>query len=77
MLRQLFGNKVLASDFHFLFEYIARHLDDFHTVEKRLRHRSERVGSCDEKNFRQIVVDVDIIIVEMVVLLRVEHFEER
>ncbi len=35
------------------------------------------VGRGDEKYFREIVFNVEVVILERVVLFRVEHFEQR
>ena len=37
----------------------------------------QRIGRRDEKDFREIVVEIQIMIIEGEILLRVEHLEQR
>ena len=50
--------------------------EDFETILKRGRNRVQDVGSGDEKYLGEIVFDVEIVILERVVLFRIEHFEQ-
>src|SRR3546814_2357356 len=50
-------------------------LDDLHAVEQRLRH-PQRVRRGREHHIRQVVVDLEVVILEAVVLLRIEHLEQ-
>lgn len=77
MLFELLGYKVATAYLDFFFQYVARHFNEFHTVEQGARYGVEVVGRGDEQNFRQVVVYVEIVVVESVVLFRVEHFEQR
>ena len=56
---------------------IAGKTNDFHAIAQRFRNRLQRVGGRDEQHLRQIVVDFEIVIVERVMLLGVEDFEQR
>ena len=67
---------MLAGYFHLLFLYIAANIYNLHAVEQGLRYGRKRVGSGNEEHIRQVVIDVDIIVVEVRVLFRVEHFEQ-
>ena len=60
-----------------LFLGVARDLEHFHPVPERRRNRIEHVGGRDEEHLREIERHVEIVIAERVVLLRVEHFEQR
>ena len=62
-------------NFHLFFLRVAVDFNNLHSIEQRLRNGLQRIGSGDEEHFRQIVVNVDIIVVEMWVLFRVEHFK--
>jgi hypothetical protein len=55
---------------------VAGDADDLHAVHQRLRH-VQRVGRRHEHHVRQVVVDLEIVVVERRVLLRVEHLEQR
>ena len=55
---------------------VAREADHFHAVEQR-RRDVQRVRRGDEHHVRQVEVDLDVVVAEGVVLLRVEHFEQR
>ena len=56
---------------------VARNPDDLHPVPEGQRDGMQSVGRRDEKDFREIIIDVQIMIVEGEILLRVEHFEQR
>ncbi len=60
-----------------LLERVARQLDDLHAVAQRRRNGVELVGGGDEHDLREIVRHVEVVIGEAVVLLRIEHLEER
>src|SRR5215213_2295095 len=46
------------------------------SILKRRWNRMQDVGSGDEKYFREIVFNVEIVILERMVLFRIEHFEQ-
>ena len=70
------GYKVLLSDLELLFGDIARDLDELHTVTQSLRDGGDIVRRSDEEDLREVVVDVEVVIVEGSVLLGVEDFEQ-
>src|SRR6185369_8874230 len=49
--------------------------DDLHAVEQRLGH-VERVGGRDEHNVRQVVVELEIMVLKPAVLLGVQNLEQ-
>ena len=55
---------------------VAGQPDHFHAVEQR-RRDVQAVRSADEHHLGQVEVDLEVVIVERRVLLRVEHFEQR
>ena len=69
--------EVLLGDLQFLLLDVARDLDDFHSILERARDFVQHVGGADEHDVRQIVVEVHVMVVEAVILLRVEHLEKR
>jgi hypothetical protein len=56
---------------------VARQLDDLHAVLQRHRDAAQGVRRGDEHHVAEVVVEVEIMIVEGVVLLGVEHLEQR
>ena len=63
-------------DLDLLLQDVAADLDQLHAVEQGLRDRVQVVGRGDEEDLTQVVIDVEIVVVEGGVLLRVEHLEE-
>ena len=72
-----FGDEELLGDLDLLLLGVAGELEHFHAVAQRLRNRVQHVGRADEHHVRQVVLDVEVVIEERVVLLRVEHLEQR
>ena len=60
-----------------LFERVAREFDHFHAVAQRRRDRVDYVCRGDEQHTREIERNFEIVIAELAVLFRVEHFEQR
>ena len=73
---QLFRHEVALGNLQFFLGQVAAHLDEFHAVEQRGRNRTDVVGRGDEHDVRHVVVHIDVVVVESLVLLRVEHFEQ-
>ena len=71
------GNQVAAHDFLFLFGEIPVDMNHFHAVEQRTGHGIQRIGRGNEKDLAQIVIEVEVIVVERVVLFRIEELEQR
>ena len=69
-------DQVLARDLHLLVLGVAGDADDLHAVHQR-RRNVERIRRGDEHHVGEIVVDLQVVIVEGVVLLGVEHLEQR
>ena len=60
---------------HLLVFRIARKADDLHAVEKR-RRNVQGIGGGHEHDLGQIKVDLQVVIVEGVILLGIEHLEQ-
>src|SRR5260370_132820 len=69
-------DQVALGDLDLLVLGIAGQADDLHTVHQRLRH-AQRVGRGDEQHVRQVVFDLEVVIVEGRVLLGIEHLQQR
>ena len=76
MLADRVRDQVLARDLDLLILGVAGDADDLHAVHQG-RRDVERIRRRDEHHARQIVVDLEIVVVEGVVLLGVEHLEQR
>src|SRR3546814_10143499 len=77
MRLDLLGDEVALCDLDLFILGISGQADDLHAVQQRLRH-VERVRRRHEHHVRQVVVDLQIVIVELGVLLRrsEEHTSE-
>ena len=69
-------NQVALGDLQLLVLGVASDADDLHAVQQGLGH-VERVRRRHEHHVRQVIVDLQIVIVERRVLLRIEHFQQR
>mmetsp|Transcript_131513 Transcript_131513/g.195954 ORF Transcript_131513/g.195954 Transcript_131513/m.195954 type:complete len:236 (+) Transcript_131513:386-1093(+) len=61
---------------HLLVQHVPRQRYDLHSVLKRTWYGAHVVGGTNEENPRQITRYIEVVVVEGVVLLRVENFEE-
>ena len=59
-----------------LFGQVALHLDNLHSVKKGARNRVEAVGCGDKHHLAQVVINIQVVVVEGIVLLGVQHFEQ-
>ena len=55
---------------------ITANLNHFHTVEQRTGDSRQVIRSGNEQHLRQVVVHVEVVVVEGVVLFRVEYLEQ-
>src|SRR5438034_8223795 len=77
MLVELTRDEIPARDVQLLLFAVACERDDFHPVEQCGMDRSKLVRGGDEEHFRQVDVDLEVVISERVVLRRVENLQER
>ena len=73
----LLVDQVIGRDLQLLFLGVAGELEHFHAVAQRRRNRIEHVRRGDEQHLGQIERHVEVVIAERVVLLRIEHLEQR
>ena len=73
----LLAHQEALGDLHLLELGIAGEPDHFHAVLQGRRNGVQHVGGGDEEHLAQIVLHVQVMIHEHVVLLGVEHFEQR
>ena len=76
VLLHLLRDEVPLGDFVFLLTQVATQVDDFHTVAQGGMDGREVVGCGDEKDFRKVIIQLDEVVVESVILLRVKDFEQ-
>ena len=72
----LLGQQVTLRDVDLLVLGIARQADHFHPVQQR-RRDVQRIRRGHEHHVGQVVIDLDVMVGEGVVLLRIEHFQQR
>ena len=72
----LLRQQVAPCDLDLLILGVAGDADDLHAVHQRLRH-AQAVGGRHEHHIRQVVIDLEIVVGEGAVLLRIQHFEQR
>ena len=72
----LLRQQVLLGDRDLLVLGVAGQADHLHAVEQR-RRDVHGVGRGDEHHVGQVVLDLDVVVDERVVLLRIEHLEQR
>ena len=77
VLLELLRDQVLARDRQLLAPRVAGDLEDLHAVAERRRDGVGDVRRGDEHHVREIVRDLEVVIGERVVLLGVEHLEQR
>ena len=72
----LLRNQVSFRDFPFLFQQIAAHFDNLHTVAQRGGNRAQIVRRGDEHHLRQVIIHLQEIVMERIILFRVEHLQQ-
>ena len=73
----LLGHQELARDRDLLVGRVARERNQLHPVLEGRRDRVRDVGRRNEHDLREVVLDVEVVVDEGVVLLRVEDLEQR
>ena len=63
-LRPLFLDEILARDLQLFLLGVALQAENFHAVLQRGRNGVEHVGRGDKENLREVVVDVEIVVLE-------------
>jgi hypothetical protein len=62
---------------HLLLFAVALQGNDLHPILKRRRNRIQHVGGTDEEHLRQVERNIQVVVPECVVLLRIERLEQR
>ena len=74
---ELLGDDVLLGDQDLLFLAVPGELDHLHPVEQGGGDRLQHVRGGDEHDLGEVEVDVEVVVAERGVLLRVEDLQER
>ncbi|HIE92736.1 MAG TPA: hypothetical protein EYQ83_07665, partial [Acidobacteria bacterium] len=77
VLGELLAQEMLAGDHQLLLARVAGDGDDLHPVEERSRDALLAVGRGDEHHLGEVEGDVEVVVHEGVVLLRVQDLEQR
>ena len=77
VLVQLLGQEVAPGNFQLFAQRVARKLNNLHAVEQRRRDGLQRVGGGDKHHRREIPRHVEVVVAERVILLGIEHFQQR
>ena len=75
-LGQLLGPQVTLGDRHFLFGDVAGQADHFHAVEQRAGDGIQGVGGAHEEHLGQVQAQIQVVVEEVDVLLRVQGFQQ-
>ncbi len=73
---KLLGQQEVAGDVQFLFLGVAGQFQYFHAVAQRGWNWLQRVGGGNEHDARQVECQVQVVVPEVVVLLRVQYFQQ-
>ena len=73
---QFLRYEVMPCDLHLLLRDISAELNYLHSVEQRSWYGVQVVCRGNEHNVREVIVEVEVVVVEGIVLLRVEHLEQ-
>ena len=77
VLLRSFGDEMLPGNAHLLVRGVAAELDDLEAVAERRRERLEGVRGANEHDLGQVERQLEVVVGERLVLLRIEDFEER
>ena len=75
-LANLFGDQMLLGNGKFSLMCIAGQLHHIHAVIQRRRNGRHIVGRGNKENLAQVVWDLQVVIVELPVLLPIEHLQQ-
>ena len=76
MLAEQLGQQMAPGNLDFFLHQVAREFNKLHAVEQRRIDSSGSVGGGYEQHIRQVIVNVDVIVVEGGILLGIKHFEQ-
>ena len=65
------------NNLHFLILGIARNPNNLHPVQKRPRHRRQIIGRTHKHHIRQVIINLQIMILKRRILLRIQNLKQR
>ena len=74
---ELLGEEELDGDLQLFVLGVAGQLEHLEPIAERRRHGVQGVGGADEEDAGEVEGDVQVVVPEVLVLLRVEHLQER
>src|SRR6266487_89009 len=77
MLVQYLWQEVPLPDDDLLLKHIARKINNIHAVSKGSRYLVLHIPGADEEHLREIVGNLQVVIGKGVILLRIQHFQQR
>ena len=72
---ELLRDQVTLGDVQLFIFRVARQMDHFHTVKQSARN-VQRVTRCHEHHIRQVVINFQVMVLEGMVLFRIQHFQK-
>ena len=76
VLLDLLGQEIALSDGELFFLRVPGDLDDLEPVSKRGGDTLERVRCADKEHVREVIPHVEVVILEGLILLRIEDLEQ-
>ena len=69
--------QIIPGNFQLLFIVVPTHSNDFHSIQQRLRYRTDVIRRADEQRLREVHRHVNVVVDERRVLIRVQHLQQR
>ena len=76
MLLALLGQQEVLGYLQFLFSEVAGNVDYLHTVQQGGLHGRNTVGGGNEEYLREVVVQIEVVVVESSILFGIESLEK-
>ena len=75
MLFPLFGQQVSFGNFNFFFHSITAEVNNLQPVAQSGLNILEVIRRCDKKYFTEVILHLQVIIIETMILFRIQYFE--
>ena len=70
-----FRKKKMSGYFYFFFDGISRDIDNLHSVLQSRLYGTKIISCSDKHHFGEVVTNLQKIIVELIILFRIKHFQ--
>src|SRR5690606_997373 len=77
VLLALTGNEVLFGNLYFLLRRVSIDLNDLHPVQQGGLNGRKRIGRSDKHDLREVVLQLEVVVVKGRILLRVQYLQQR